>query len=80
MGGHDYPDWVIRTAKTFVQVFAGTLIPALVITMSTAPQTWADVLPWLGSIFTPQLVIGDCLTTAICACWNSLREAIRPDD
>lgn len=68
------PDWLIRTIKTFVQVFFGTLIPALVVAMSNAPETWAEVLPWLGSIFTPQLVIGDCLAAAICAMWNVIKE------
>lgn len=68
------PDWLIRTLKTFVQVFVGTLIPAVVIALASPPATWGEVLPWLGSIFTPQLVIGDCLSAAICAAWNSVRE------
>lgn len=69
------PDWLVRTIKTFVQVFVGTLIPALLIAFATPPTTWTEVLPWFGSIFTPQLVIGDCLTTAICAVWNGAKEA-----
>lgn len=68
------PDWLIRTIKTFVQVFLGTLIPAVCVSMSTPPSAWADVLPWLGTIFTPQLVIGDCLAAAICAVWNVVKE------
>lgn len=67
-------DWIIRTVKTFIQVFFGTLIPALVAAMSHAPAVWSDVLPWLGSIFTPQLIIGDCLAAAICAAWNIILE------
>lgn len=68
------PDWLIRTIKTFVQVFAGTLIPALVTALATPPSTWGEVLPWIGTIFTPQLVIGDCLAAAICAVWNGTKE------
>lgn len=68
------PDWLIRTIKTFVQVFVGTLIPALLVALATPPATWAEVLPWFGAIFTPQLVIGDCLATAICAVWNGANE------
>jgi len=71
---NNMPDWLVRTIKTFVQVFAGTLIPALTIAFATPPATWAEVLPWLGGIFTPQLIIGDCLTAAICAIWNGARE------
>lgn len=67
-------DWIIRTVKTFVQVFLGTLIPAVVTAMAHAPASWADVLPWIGSIFTPQLVVGDCLAAAICAAWNYILE------
>lgn len=63
-------DWLIRTIKTFIQVFLGTLIPALVTAFGHAPAAWSEVLPWLGSIFTPQLIIGDCLAAAICAAWN----------
>ena len=70
----EWPDWAVRTIKTFVQVFAGTLIPALVIALATPPATWGEVLSWIGGIFTPQLVIGDCLTAAICAVWNGARE------
>lgn len=68
------PDWLIRTIKTFVQVFVGTLIPALLVAFATPPATWGEVLPWIGGIFTPQLVIGDCLATAICAVWNGAME------
>ena len=67
-------DWIIRTKKTFVQVFFGTLIPAFILACTHAPEVWADVLPWLGSIFTPQLIIGDCLSAAICAAWNYILE------
>lgn len=69
------PDWLIRSAKTFVQVFLATLIPAVVIACGSVPATWADVGPWIGSIFTPQLIIGDCLATAICAVWNLILES-----
>lgn len=67
-------DWIIRTAKTFVQVFLGTLIPAVVTAMASCPATWSEVWPWLGTIFTPQLIIGDCLAAAICAAWNYILE------
>ena len=70
------PDWLVRTAKTFIQVFFGTLIPAVIVAFCQTPETWADVLPWIGSIFTPQLVIGDCLTAGICAAWNGSKELI----
>ena len=68
------PDWLIRTVKTFVQVFLGTLIPAVCVALNTPPATWGEVLPWIGGIFTPQLVIGDCLAAAICAMWNAIKE------
>ncbi len=68
------PDWLVRTGKTFIQAFAGTFIPALCVALGTTPQTWAEVLPWLGSIFTPTLLIGDCLAAGICAVWNGLKE------
>lgn len=67
-------DWIIRTVKTFVQVFLGTLIPAVVTAMASCPATWRAVWPWLGTIFTPQLIIGDCLAAAICAAWNYILE------
>ena len=70
-------DWIVRTIKTFAQVFFGTLIPALCIALATPPEAWAEFFPWLGSIFTPQLVIGDCLSAAICAVWNLLLERSR---
>lgn len=68
------PDWLIRTVKTFVQVFFGTLIPALIVACETPPDTWAGMLPWLGGIFTPTLIVGDCLTAGICAMWNCIKE------
>lgn len=72
-------DWVIRTAKTFVQVFLGTLIPAVVTALASCPATWSEVWPWLGTIFTPQLIIGDCLAAAICAAWNYILEHQKED-
>lgn len=68
------PDWLIRTIKTFVQAFIGTFIPALLVALDSTPEAWADVLPWIGSIFTPTLLIGDCLAAAICAVWNGVKE------
>ena len=67
-------DWIIRTVKTFVQVFLGTLIPAVVTAMGSAPAAWSEVWPWLGTIFTPHLIVGDCLAAAICAAWNYILE------
>ena len=67
-------DWIIRTVKTFVQVFLGTLIPAVVTAMASCPATWSEVWPRLETIFTPQLLIGDCLAAAICAAWNYILE------
>lgn len=64
------PDWLVRTLKTFAQVFFGTLIAALIPALALPPETWIEVLPWFGSLFTPQLIIGDCLSAAICAIWN----------
>lgn len=71
------PDWAIRAIKTFAQVFFGTLIPAVVLALSTPPESWSEFFPWLGGIFTPQLVIGDCLSAAICAAWNIVLEQSR---
>ena len=64
----------IRTLKTFAQVFLGTLIPALLTAFASPPEAWSEVLPWIGSIFTPQLVMGDCLSAAICAVWNGIMQ------
>lgn len=64
------PDWLVRTLKTFVQVFFGTLIAAIIPALATPPEAWKDVLPWFFGLFTPQLIIGDCLSAAICAIWN----------
>lgn len=67
----------IRTAKTFAQVFAGTLIPALTLAMAAPPDGWKEVFPWLGTIFTPKLILGDCLSAAICAVWNGIMQGGR---
>lgn len=67
------PDWLIRTIKTFVQVFFGTLIVAVIPALETAPTLWTEVLPWFFSLFTPQLILGDCMSAAICAAWNIIK-------
>ena len=74
------PDWLIRTAKTAVQVFFGTLIPALCIALKSPPPTWAEVPAWLGSIFTPTLFFGDILASVICAVWNAAKEYKNEDN
>lgn len=68
----NWKDVLIRTGKTFVQVFFGTLIPALTLALAMPPESWEEFFPWLGSVFTPQLIVGDCLSAAICAVWNGL--------
>lgn len=67
---NNLPDWAVRTIKTFAQVFFGTLIAALIPALAVPPETWGELLPWFGGLFTPQLIIGDCLSAAICAIWN----------
>lgn len=74
------PDWAIRTLKTFIQVFIGTLLPALTLALAEPPATWAELLPWLGGIFTPKLILGDCLSAAICAVWNSAAQKMKEGD
>lgn len=64
------PDWAARTVKTFIQVFFGTLIAALLPALAAPPASWGEVLGWFFALFTPQLIIGDCLSAAICAIWN----------
>lgn len=71
---HTLPDWAIRTVKTFIQVFLGTLFSALLPALATPPASWGEVLGWFFALFTPQLIIGDCFAAAICAVWNYLIE------
>ena len=65
-------DTLIRSGKTFVQAFAGNLIPAVMTACGNVPQEWSKVGAWvMGEILTPQVIIGSCLATAICAVWNA---------
>lgn len=64
------PDWAIRSVKTFVQVFIATLISALWAGDNVPPVDWGTVPAWLLGVFTPQLILGDCLAAALCAVWN----------
>lgn len=65
-------DTIIRTGKTFIQAFAGNLIPAIVTACKSVPESWSEVGGWIMTqILTPQVIIGTCLATAICAVWNA---------
>lgn len=62
-------DWQIRTIKTFVQSFFGTLIPVVTMMLKDGfptdwPRAWAVLGPGLAA----------ALSAAICAVWNIINE------
>ncbi len=67
------PDWLIRTIKTFVQAFFGTLIPELCAVLNKGfpdnwPQFWAVLAPFVAA----------ALSAGICAAWNIAKEKLNP--
>lgn len=66
-----YPDWLIRTAKTFVQSFFGPIILEFAaILMKGFPESWNAL--WLLLVPT----ISASLSSTICAIWNIIREKL----
>lgn len=64
-------DWQIRTIKTFVQAFFGTLIPAITLMLKDGfPENWPAAWVVLG----PAISAG--LSAAICAAWNIIKEQL----
>lgn len=64
-------DWQIRTIKTFVQSFFGTLIPAVGIKLADGfPADWPEAWTYLGP------VVAASLSAAICAAWNIINEQL----
>ena len=64
-------DWQIRTIKTFVQAFFGTLIPEVCTILSGGfPESWSAL--WLA--LAPGVSAG--LSAAICAVWNIINEKL----
>lgn len=65
------PDWLIRSLKTFVQTFAGVLIPELCLILSGGfpadiSEAWKALAP----------VVAAALSAAICAAWNIINEKL----
>ena len=64
-------DWMIRTIKTFVQAFFGTLIPAVCAMLNNGwPESWDKA--WV--VLAPTVAAG--LSAAICAVWNIISEGM----
>lgn len=67
------PDWLIRTIKTFVQSFFGTLIPEVCAMLQNGwPESWHKV--WI--ILAP--TVAASVAAAICAAWNIISEKLKP--
>ena len=66
------PDWAIRSLKTFVQAFFGTLVPALCAILSNGfPENWSRL--WVA--LSP--VVAAALSAAIAAVWNIILEHLQ---
>ena len=64
-------DWMIRSIKTFVQAFLGTLIPELCAVLNAGfPENW----PAFWALTAPFVAAG--LSAGICAAWNILSEKL----
>lgn len=65
-------DWQIRTIKTFIQSFFGTLIPAVTVKLNDGfPESWPAAWTYLGP------VVAAALSAAICAAWNIINEHLK---
>ena len=68
----NWPDWLIRAVKTFVQAFLGVLVPELVVILQRGwPESWAALWAYLAP------VIAAALAGAIAAVWNILLEQMK---
>lgn len=64
-------DWQIRTIKTFVQSFFGTLIPSITVLLADGfPESWPIAWAVLGP------AVAASLSAAICAVWNIINEQL----
>ena len=68
------PDWAVRTFKTFVQSFAGVLIPEICIIINggfppSISEAWQALAP----------VVAAALSAAICAAWNIINEKLKEE-
>ena len=64
-------DWQIRTIKTFIQSFFGSLIPAVTVLLKDGfPEDWPRAWAVLGP------ACAAALSAAICAVWNILNEQL----
>lgn len=69
---NNLPDWAIRSLKTFVQAFFGTLIPAMCAILSKGfPENWSVF--WVA--ISPVVAAG--LSAAISAVWNIILERLK---
>lgn len=64
-------DWQIRTIKTFIQSFFGTLIPVVTLLLKDGfpadwPKAWSVLGPGIAAAF----------SAAICAVWNIINEQL----
>ncbi len=65
------PDWLVRSAKTFIQSFFGVLIPEVCIILNNGfPASVDDA--W--KVLAPVVAAG--LSAAICAVWNIINEQL----
>lgn len=65
-------DWQIRSIKTFVQAFFGTLIPEVCAILSKGfPENWNAAWATLAPF------VAAALSAAICAVWNIISEQLK---
>lgn len=65
-------DWQIRTIKTFIQAFFGTLIPEVCAILSKGfPENWSTAWTTLAPF------VAAALSAAICAVWNIISEQLK---
>lgn len=64
-------DWVIRSIKTFIQAFFGTLIPAVCAMLNNG---WPESISAAWVILAP--TVAAAISAAICAVWNIVLEAM----
>lgn len=64
-------DWQIRSIKTFVQAFFGTLIPEVCAILSNGfPENWGTAWAAMAPF------VAAALSAAICAVWNIINEQL----
>lgn len=68
-------DWVVRSIKTFIQAFFGTLIPAVCALLNNG---WPESINAAWVILAP--TVAAALAAAICAVWNIVLEYLDKED